>query len=317
MQPGPQPCASYLDKRSGGWTGRSTRRIHWQTRYFVLQGTPPVLQYWKTSADFEAGAPALGGLCLDGARMMVEPPEAQHAREEWFAFSLLTPQRELRMRARPPSLFSDVWQAALQAAMAPVQSGAGTSGSYDDGGGWRIAATPGATNPPAAAWDREEGDGEEDEDGGANGPAAADELGAGVDGDTAGWLLKRAGTSKGASMRSARWQLRYFVLRADETCISYFKTAAEAQVHGPRAPASLAARAHASRCRAVGRATAWRDRLPRRARAPARAVRQVLPARRAHADARARPTRVHRGRAAPLAECAPTRSLLDRVVLGL
>ena len=232
MQPGPQPCASYLDKRSGGWTGRSTRRIHWQTRYFVLQGTPPVLQYWKTSADFDAGAPALGGLCLDGARMMVEPPEAQHAREEWFAFSLLTPQRELRMRARPPSLFSDVWQPALQAAMAPAESGAGTSGSYDDGGGWRIAATPGATNPPAPAWDREEGDGEEDEDGGAHGPAAADELGAGVDGDTAGWLLKRAGTSKGASMRSARWQLRYFVLRADETCISYFKTADEAQVHG-------------------------------------------------------------------------------------
>ena len=69
--------ASFLEKRSGGWHGRTTKRIQWQRRYFVLNGS--TLQYWRNFDEHDRGIPALGGLTIEHARVLIEPNDRETA----------------------------------------------------------------------------------------------------------------------------------------------------------------------------------------------------------------------------------------------
>ena len=126
----------YLAKRAGGWANHHTPREHWQVRYFVLPTGQTVLRYYRTADDATAGRSPLGEQDVVGAHV---------ARTDvgggGFTFAVMTPGRELRLRADSAADLQ-LWMGALVYAVGALRSS-------DEGG--TVSRRGSTSQSPAAA----------------------------------------------------------------------------------------------------------------------------------------------------------------------
>lgn len=107
MLPRPQPMSGWLEKKSGGKDGASSRFDKWDRRFFFLPQGSPTLAYYKSEADVRGSKPPAGTIDCNGASVFLK-----EVKGSTFRFTIRTPQRELKLRAASATDY-EAWMTAL------------------------------------------------------------------------------------------------------------------------------------------------------------------------------------------------------------